>query len=423
MSGLDARTARRRYLILVALRWLPTGLLIPVTVLLALSRGLSLTEIGLVFSVQGLVVLALELPTGGLSDALGRRPVLILANVVGLLSLGLLYLADTVALFVASIALQGVYRALDSGPLEAWYVDATLAADPDAELEKGLGAGSAVLSAAIAVGALLSGGLVALDPFDAIDALALPLLVALGLGVVSLVAVVLLLSEVREARGARAVMTSVRAVPRTVGDGLRMLRGSRVLLALVAVEFFWGFAMVTFETLFPIRLTEVVGDTDQAAALMGPVSSAAWFISAAGAALITLASSRIGVARAAAALRVLQGLTIVAMGLIAGPVGVVAAYLACYLVHGASNPMHSTLLHREVDGPQRATVLSMNSMVSQPAGAIGAIALSALADGTSLSTAMVVGGIMCALAAPLYLPARRAEKARQAAPADSAMAA
>ncbi len=422
MSGLDARTARRRYLILVALRWLPTGLLIPVTVLLALSRGLSLTEIGLVFSVQGLVVLALELPTGGLSDALGRRPVLILATFVGLISLGLLYLADSVALFVASIALQGAYRALDSGPLEAWYVDATLAADPDVELEKGLGAGSAVLSAAIATGALLSGGLVALDPFDAIDALALPLLVALALGVVDLVAVCVLLTEVRAARGLRAVMTSVRTVPRTVGDGLRLLKTSRVLLALVAVEFFWGFAMVTFETLFPLRLTEVVGDTDQAAALMGPISSAAWFISAAGAALITLASSRIGVARAAAALRVLQGVTIVAMGLIAGPVGVVAAYLACYLVHGASNPMHSTLLHREVDGPQRATVLSMNSMVSQPAGAIGAIALSALADGTSLSTAMVVGGIVCALAAPLYLPARRAEKARHAARADATAA-
>ena len=97
MTALDARTARRRYLVLVGLRWLPTGLLIPVTVLLALSRGLSLTEIGLVFSLQGLVVLALELPTGGLSDSLGRRPVLILASLVGLVSLGLLYVADSVA--------------------------------------------------------------------------------------------------------------------------------------------------------------------------------------------------------------------------------------------------------------------------------------------------------------------------------------
>ena len=70
-------------------------------------------------------------------------------------------------MFAAVTLLQGVYRALDSGPLEAWYVDATLAADPDAEIEKGLSAGATVLSVAIAIGALLSGGLVALDPFDA----------------------------------------------------------------------------------------------------------------------------------------------------------------------------------------------------------------------------------------------------------------
>jgi hypothetical protein len=206
-----------------------------------------------------------------------------------------------------------------------------------------------------------------------------------------------------------------------IRDGIGLLRGSQVLLALVAVELFWGFAMVTFESFFPIRLSEILGDTDQAAAVMGPVSSIAWFVSAAGAAGVVLISARIGVARSAALLRVVQGLTIVAMGLIAGPLGVVVAYLACYLAHGASNPMHMTLLHREVDGPHRTTVLSMNSMVSQPAGALGAITLAVLADGTSLSTAMVVGGIICALAAPLYIPAWRAERARKAAMASPTM--
>ena len=182
------------------------------------------------------------------------------------------------------MALQGVFRALDSGPLEAWYVDATLAADPDAEIEHGLSRGSTVLSLAIAFGALLSGALVALDPFEAIPTLALPLLVALG-------------ARRRQPRrdhaahdrdatgprGERRSRSSVRAVPRVIADGIGLLRASRVLLALVAVELFWGFSMVTFESLFPVRLSEVVGDTDQAAALMGPVTSVAWFASAAGA--------------------------------------------------------------------------------------------------------------------------------------------
>jgi hypothetical protein len=51
-------------------------------------------------------------------------------------------------------------------------------------------------------------------------------------------------------------------------------------------------------------------------------------------------------------------------------------------------------------------------MVSQPAGALGAVLLTALASGTDVSTAMYVGGLVLALAAPLYLPAWRKERAR-----------
>ncbi len=422
MTHLDARSARRRYLILIALRWLPVGLLMPIFVLWPLSRGLSLTEIGLVFSVQGLVVLFLELPTGGLSDSLGRRPVLIAASVLSIASLGLFGIADTAVTFGLAMALQGIYRALDSGPLEAWYVDATLADDPDARIEGGLSAGSSILSLAIATGALASGAMIAVHPIPGLEPMALPLVVAIALGVVNLGAVLVLMDEVATPRGVRAIAASVGAVPGVIVNGLRLLRSSQVLLGLVSVELFWGFSMVTFESLVPIRLSEVVDGTQQAAALMGPVASGAWFAAAAGAAGIAVVSRRIGVARSAALLRIVQGGAIVAMGLLAGAVGVITAYLVCYVSHGASNPMHMTLLHREVEGPQRTTVLSMNSMVAQPAGAIGLIVLSTLADGASVPVAMVVGGIICALAAPLYLPARRAEREHAAAlrPAASA---
>lgn len=415
MNTLSASSVRWRYLVLIALRWLPIGFLIPITVLLMQARGLSLTEIGLAASLQGIVVLFLELPTGGLSDALGRRPVLILAGLVAMVSLGIFYVADSVVLFAVAWFLQGIFRALDSGPLEAWYVDATLAAEPDASIERGLGAGNAILSAAIASGALLSGGLVALDPIAGIDALSLPVLVALALTAVQFVALLVLMSEVRPARGVGAIVRSVRAVPGIVVDGLALVRASRVLLALVLVELFWGIAMIAFERFFPLRLAEVLASAEEAAALMGPVTSGAWFVSAAGAAGIAFVTARFGVARSAAALRILQGLAIVAMGVLAGPVGVVSGFLACYLTHGASNPLHTALLHREVDSGHRTTILSMNSMVAQPAGAIGGIALGALADGTSLTTAMVVAGVLCAVAAPLYIPAWRNERRRNAA--------
>lgn len=410
MSALDATAVRRRFLVLAALRWLPTGLLIPVLVLLPLERGIGLSELGLAFAAQGVVVLALELPTGGLADALGRRVVLLGASAVGIASIALLLVADSIPELVTVFVLQGVYRALDSGPLEAWYVDTTLALDEHAPIDRGLSAYGVVLGLAVAAGALASGAIVALDPVPGLDALAEPVALSLLLQVVGVTGLAVLMVEPRERSGARAAWVAARATPRTIGRGFSLARHNRVLAALLAVELFWGFSMVTFESLTPVRLEEVLGDADAAAALIGPAGAAAWVASAGGAAVVPWLGGRLGVAPVAALLRVLQGATVVVMGLAAGVVGVLVGYLLTYAVHGASNPAHMTLLHREATGPVRATVVSLNSMVSQPAGALGAVVLTAVAEGAGVPVAMYVGGAVLALAAPLYLPAWRKER-------------
>ena len=94
--------------------------------------------------------------------------------------------------------------------------------------------------------------------------------------------------------------------------------------------------------------------------------------------------------------------------MLAGPAGIIAAFLCCYAVHGSANPVHVGMLHRQVAGPWRASVLSLNSMVSQPAGALGLVVLTAIAADAGTSTAMVVGAVVLAVAAPLYLVGRKA---------------
>jgi MFS family permease len=407
-TPLDARGVRRRFLLLRGLRWLPTGLLIPVLVLLLLERGLTLGQIGLVTAAQGVVVMLLELPTGALADALGRRRVLLGAITAEAAAVALLVVADSLFAFVVVFALQGVYRALDSGPLDAWYVDTAQAADPHADIERGLAHGSVVLGLAISAGALASGGLVALGPVGGVDALVLPLLVSLVLELVHLSAVGLLMTEARPVQPV-AARQALRNTPAVIAAAIGLVRGSTVLVALVAVEFLWGFGMVAFETFTPARLSEVLGDADRAAALLGPASAAAWLLAAAGAFMAPSLVTRLGAARAGAVLRVVQGLTVVGIGLAAGPIGLLAAYLATMAVHGAANPVHQGMLHRAVIGPStRATVVSANSLTAQTGGALGGIALGALADAASLTTATLVGAVILAIAAPLYLIAGRA---------------
>jgi len=118
------------FLILTFTRWFPVGLVVSLLILWMLERGLSVSTALLAFSCQGLLVFALELPTSGFTDALGRRPVLVAASVVNVVASVAFLLAGSFWSFAIAAGLQGVFRALDSGPLEAWYVDTVHAATP-----------------------------------------------------------------------------------------------------------------------------------------------------------------------------------------------------------------------------------------------------------------------------------------------------
>ncbi|WP_370327656.1 MFS transporter [Euzebya sp.] len=420
-ASLTVREARRRFLVLRGLRWLPTGITMPVLVLLLLDRGLGLAQVGVALSAQMVAVMALELPTGGLADALGRRRVLLLAGGFQIAALTLLTVAGDVWLLAATFALEGVYRALESGPLDAWYVDAAQAADPDADIEGALATGGVVLGLAITTGTLVSSGLVAWDPVAAVDPLVLPVLAALVLRIVELAAIHRLVVEVRPSTtdapaGAGRVRSAVRrtraealAVPSIVRDALGMVRRSRALVALVGIELLWGLGMIAFEVHTPARLEVVLDEPAAAAALMGPASAAGWGASAIAAGMAPRLTRLLGATGAGTALLAVQAAAVVGIGLASGPLGIVSAFVGTMAAHGAANPVHQGLLHRAVTDPgRRATVLSANSLMASVGGGIGAIGLGALADATTISTAVLVGAAALAVAAPGYQLVRRA---------------
>ncbi|RQP08759.1 MAG: MFS transporter [Microbacteriaceae bacterium] len=407
MSPLTARQAERRLVLLTVTRWLPVGLVFGLTVLLPLERGVSLAEVGVILAVQGVVVLALELPTGGLADTIGRRPVLLIGGALAVVSSIVFVLAEGFWLFAVAMVLQGLFRVFDSGPLEAWFVDVAHADDPTHPVERGLSRAGTALGVSIALGAAAGGGLVAWHPIVGWSPLVLPFIVSTAVMVVHLVLTAVLVRE--EAR--------VRTTPAAVGlretlvGGFRVLGRSRVLRGLVLVEVFWVFAMIAFEIVTPARLTELLGTEAAAAALFGPASAAAWGLFAAGSAVAGVASARIGVAVTAILARLLNGAFVVVMGLAAGPVGLLAAYGAAYMFHGSAGPMHNALLHRQATSGNRAVVLSLNSMVAGGTSSLALLMLGPLAEATSTTVAFVAAGAFSLLGALFYLPALRAERA------------
>ncbi|AXE85160.1 MFS transporter [Streptomyces sp. Go-475] len=394
------RTARRRYVTVCALLWLPPGLGLASMVLLLGERGMSLAAVAGLFAAHSLTVAALELPTGGLSDVLGRRPVLAMSGVLNAVACVLVGLGTTVWVLTVGMVLMGVARALASGTAEAWYVDTVHACSgPDAELRTGLARGGSATSAALAAGLLLGGALpwlLGLGPdlgaqwSRATSGSVLPLSVPMLLGAaVRVVFVGYVLAALREPARPPATLRSVlRGVPVTVLGGLRLggrdALVRRVLLTAAAV----GSALGTIELLIPGRTVALTGATDSGAMVYAALACGGFVCLGVGSHLAPLTARVAGGGERAVLVSLVAGASgLLLLGVTASgthpatTVLAVAGFGLVYLGIGAAGPNENDLLHRRVPSAGRATALSVQSLAQQLFGALVGLLVGALRPG------------------------------------------
>lgn len=408
MSG---ETAARRYALLSFLLWLPAGLYLVPLVLLMLDRGLSVSTIALTGVVYGLATAVLELPTGGLADVLGRRPVLIASAVAGAAGLLLLGLADTVALFAASAVLRGVARALSTGPLEAWYVDTVHAElGRDVDLTAGLARGEVAASLALGAGTLI-GGLLPLVAGDlgGLPALSVPVLMAAGVEVLRALLTMRLPEPPHPRPAAGAVL---RSVPATVAAGLRLAGRDRALTRLLLAAAGAGIALGTIELLTPAWLAGLSAGP-RAAATYAVVAAAGFGADAIGGMLAAGAVRRLGShARAAAAGWMVSALALAGLAgcaLMSGTVAMVlagAAYCVLFIGLGAAFPAQAHLLHERIEAGERATVLSVQSLLGQAVGAVGIPLIGWQATHHGVEAAYLLAAVVVLASAGFFLRLR-----------------
>ena len=399
----DADQARRRFVGLTALRWLPVGVAVPVSVLLATERGLSPADIGVTVAVYGAVALLLELPTGGLADAIGHRPVLVLSGLFTVAGLLTMAVADSMLLFLVAWSLTGVARALDSGPLEAWYVDTVHRTEPGADVTSGLSRAAAADAVGLSAGAVLGGALPLFLDRGGASALAAPLVLAAAVGAVHVVAVVLLVVPVRQptTSGAAALRGGVREVPLVIAATVRLVVTDRLLRLLLVVSFLVGLVLTALELLGPLHVAELAGSPEKGAAVFGVVTAASFAAAAVGSLLAPALgrATRGSVAWSSAVTSVLCAVGVAVFAL-SPALGVAAvAYCAFYLSNGAAWPLRQRLVHDRTTAGQRATTLSAKSLALMLGGLAGNLLLPRLADDAGLPAGLLAGaGAMLLLA-------------------------
>jgi MFS family permease len=403
---------RRAYHRSLALRWLATVLPMPALVPLLMARGLDVPQVGLVLAMYAAVTAALEVPTGGLADAVGRVRVTVVADALALVArLGML-LAPSFPAFLATAALAGVARALGSGALEAWYVDALRRRDPAADLRPILAGAGVVAALALGSGTLVGGAIplvaphVGLGPAGGVAALQLAFGVSLAVGVVALLATVALRDD---AAGPLAGRAAARP-DRVAMQAWRALRRDGSLTGLVLLGATGGATIMAFEAFFPVELAARWGDA-AVTPLLGVALGGAFAATAAGEWIggrlrsgdrkpLRLATlGHVLVAAAAMALAAVGSLGTV--GAPSAALAVVGLWLA-YLGMGAAAPSLASAFHGRAPSAQRAALLSVRSLAAYAGGVAAMVGFGVLGGAAGLSTVWLASAAVAALAAIGY---------------------
>ncbi len=360
--------------------------------------GLNPFELVLVGTVMEVTVFLFEIPTGVLADTYSRRLSVIVAFVLQGGGMILVGLVPSFAAILAGYVIWGIGATCESGALDAWITDEPHGRSLERVFLRGHQVGY--------VGSLLGiGASVALASAD----LTAPIVLGGALSILLGLALVAVMPE----RGFRRVPTDERASWRALGEtargGARLVRRSHLLLAVLGIAFFFG---AFSESLDRLKEAQLILDIGLPA--IGDLDPVVWFGIIAAAALVLslvatgLAAHRISAAGERPAVRALLALnSVILVGALvfalAGSFALaVVAYLTAAVARNVEAPVFSAWLNRNVESPQRATVLSIvaqSDAVGQWAGGPG---IGAVGTIFSLRAALVAGSILLTPALVLY---------------------
>jgi DHA3 family tetracycline resistance protein-like MFS transporter len=367
------------------------------------SVGMNPLQLVLAGTVFECAILLCEVPTGVIADTYSRR--LSMITGVGIMGAALLLEGSLplVAAVLIAEAIAGVGETFLSGATDAWLAG-----------EVGEAAVGPIYLRAAQVNRVVGIGGIAASAGLASIQLNGPLLVAGGL----YVALGLFLALRMPEHGFQPAPPNPdagrgqgRAILGTFREGVRAVRASRLLLALLAVDVVAGAAGEGFDKLWEAHLL-----LDLGLPRLGVLNPVVWFgIINAGTALASLAVAAIfqrrmnalsgdsaGTARALLAINALLAASVIGFGLAGSFALAFAALVVRAVLSSLADPLTRTWLVQQTSPRTRATVLSISSQAHSLGETAGGPFVGAIGTVFSLRAALVTAGVLLGPVVGLY---------------------
>lgn len=420
MSGSPTGTMIRKRLLVIysthqALHWFSVGVLAPILALVQLAKGLDLFQIGLNVALYSGSVVILELPTGGLADAIGRKRVYLYSLLAKFVSIGVLLFAGSAPTFMAGFVGLGISRALSSGSMDAWFVDEYNRVGSDGNLQRALAVVGIYIPLSLGLGSAVGGLLpdtlgIAVSSVNSFDIYSSNLLIILLFVVIQFLFTAIVVKEHRVRRERYGPAMLYKQLPNILSTSIRYGLKNKVVLMLLIPTAGIGVALAGLENFWQPRVRELVGPSSKT--WIFGVLSAAYFLSASVGSVFITPICRVFRNNYA----VILFATKVAMGFIwllvasqSSIAGFSVFYVALFLFNGFSNSPHAAILNAQIPESKRSTLLSFESLVLQIGVIVGSLVLGYISKVISIPAAWRIGAVILIATSVSYLFINKSE--------------
>ena len=389
--------------------WFILGIILPVIALLQLEKGLNLFQIGISMAICSGTVVILELPTGGLSDTIGRKKVYLISLMIKFGATFVLLIAQDFQGIILGFLLWGMARAFSSGSMDAWFVDEFRLINPKGNLQEALASVGIFIPLGLAGGSLLGGFLPmslgkVTNQIPGLGTYSSNLIAILFFVIIQyLLTSKLIIEEIPPERKSDFI-SGFKLLPEVISTSIQYGIKNNTIFLLLLSTFAWGVGFSGLETFWQPQVKNILG-SDSQTWIFGALTAGYFFAGSLGNMLITPLCKlfKNNYSLVLFLIRLFMGVLFFILALQNKIAGFTIFYLTLFLYNGMNNAPHATIFNYQIPSEKRSTLLSFESLFLQIGGLLGALIMGYISNSFSITIAWFIGSAVLVLSCFTYL--------------------